>query len=44
MFFPEGVFHDLNVITDRIKLLVIYSPPYGEAKDKVILETTDAAH
>jgi len=44
MFFPEGVFHDLNVITERIKLLVIYSPPYGEAKDKVILRTAEEAH
>jgi len=36
MFFPEGVFHDIQVISERIKLLVIYSPPYGEAPEKVI--------
>jgi len=41
MFFPEGVFHDLNVITDRIKLLVIYAPPYGEDPQKVILSEED---
>ena len=44
MFFPVGVFHDLHVITERIKLLVIYSPPYGESKDKVILRTSEVAH
>jgi quercetin dioxygenase-like cupin family protein len=43
MFFPAGVFHDLNVVTERIKLLVIYSPPYGEAKDKVILQSAETA-
>ena len=44
MFFPEGVFHDLHVITERIKLLVIYSPPYGEAKNQVVFESAEAAH
>ncbi len=42
MFFPAGVFHDLNVVTERIKLLVIYSPPYGEAKEKVMFKTEEA--
>jgi len=36
LFFPAKVFHDLKVISERIKLLVIYSPPYGEAPEKVI--------
>ena len=36
LFFPAGVFHDLQVISERIKLLVIYSPPYGEAPEKVM--------
>lgn len=36
MFFPEGVFHSIKVTSDRIKLLVIYSPPYGEDPAKVI--------
>ena len=36
LFFPAEVFHDLKVISDRIKLLVIYAPPYGEAPEKVI--------
>ena len=36
LFFPAEVFHDLKVISERIKLLVIYSPPYGEAPEKVI--------
>jgi len=36
MFFPARVFHDIKVLTERIKLLVIYSPPYGEDPSKVI--------
>jgi quercetin dioxygenase-like cupin family protein len=36
LFFPAKVFHDLKVISERIKLLVIYAPPYGEAPEKVI--------
>lgn len=36
MFFPEGVFHSLKVTSGRIKLLVIYAPPYGEDPSKVI--------
>lgn len=36
LFFPAEVFHDLKVISERIKLLVIYAPPYGEVPDKVI--------
>ena len=36
MFFPPRVFHDIKVLTPRIKLLVIYSPPYGEDPAKVM--------
>jgi hypothetical protein len=36
MFFPAKVFHDIRVLTERIKLLVIYSPPYGEDPAKVM--------
>ena len=36
LFFPAGVFHDLQVTSERIKLLVIYAPPYGEDPKKVI--------
>jgi quercetin dioxygenase-like cupin family protein len=36
MFFPAMVFHSITVLTERIKLLVIYSPPYGEDPAKVI--------
>jgi quercetin dioxygenase-like cupin family protein len=36
MFFPARVFHSIKVLTERIKLLVIYSPPYGEDPAKVI--------
>jgi quercetin dioxygenase-like cupin family protein len=37
LFFPAKVFHDIRVISERIKLLVIYAPPYGEAPEKVIV-------
>ena len=36
MFFPAGVFHSLKVTSDKVKLLVIYAPPYGEDPTKVI--------
>jgi len=36
LFFPSRVFHDIQVISERIKLLVIYAPPYGEDPAKVI--------
>jgi quercetin dioxygenase-like cupin family protein len=36
MFFPARVFHSIKVVTERIKLLVIYSPPYDEDSAKVI--------
>lgn len=36
MFFPARVFHSIKVLTERIKLLVIYSPPYDEDPAKVI--------
>jgi quercetin dioxygenase-like cupin family protein len=31
MYFPPKVFHDIKVKSERIKLLVIYSPPFEEA-------------
>ena len=31
MFFPPKVFHYIKVKSERIKLLVIYSPPFTEA-------------
>ena len=40
LFFPAKVFHDIQVISERIKLLVIYAPPYGEAPEKVIKRAT----
>jgi quercetin dioxygenase-like cupin family protein len=36
MFFPAKVFHSIRVLTERIKMLVIYSPPYGEDPAKVM--------
>ena len=39
LFFPADVFHEVNVVSDRLKLLVIYSPPYGEDPKKVVTIT-----
>jgi quercetin dioxygenase-like cupin family protein len=36
MFFPAKIPHSIRVLTERIKLLVIYSPPFGEAPEKVV--------
>ena len=36
MYFPARVFHSIKVLTERIKILVIYSPPYGEDPAKLI--------
>ncbi len=36
LYFPAKVFHSIKVLTERIKLLVIYSPPYGEDPEKLI--------
>ena len=36
MFFPAGVFHSLKVTSPKVRLLVIYAPPYGEDPSKVI--------
>lgn len=35
-FFPAGVFHSVRVTSERMKVLIIYSPPYGESPDKVV--------
>ena len=40
MFFPAKVFHSIKAVTERIKLLVIYSPPFGEDPAKVIHKPT----
>ncbi len=39
MFFPAGVFHSIRVTSERIKLLVIYSPPYQENPEQVVLQS-----
>jgi hypothetical protein len=30
------VYHSIKVLSERIKLLVIYAPPYGEDPAKVV--------
>ena len=36
LYFPAEVFHEVKVVSERLKLLVIYAPPYGEDPTKVI--------
>ena len=36
MFFPEGVYHSLRVTSAKVRLLVMYAPPYGEDPSKVV--------
>jgi hypothetical protein len=36
LFFPAMVFHSIRVVSEKVKLLVIYSPPYGESPDQVV--------
>jgi quercetin dioxygenase-like cupin family protein len=36
MFFPEGVYHSLKVTSAKVRLLVMYAPPYGEDPAKVV--------
>jgi quercetin dioxygenase-like cupin family protein len=40
LFFPAEVFHEVKVVSERLKLLVIYSPPYGEDPAKVVTRQT----
>jgi quercetin dioxygenase-like cupin family protein len=35
-FFPADVFHSIRVTSERMKVLIIYSPPFAENPDKVI--------
>jgi len=35
-FFPPDVFHSVRVTSERMKVLIIYSPPYAENPDKVV--------
>jgi len=35
-FFPADVFHSVRVTSERMKVLIIYSPPFAESPDKVI--------
>jgi quercetin dioxygenase-like cupin family protein len=36
VFFPANVFHSFKAVSERIKVLVIYSPPYGENPAELI--------
>jgi dTDP-4-dehydrorhamnose 3,5-epimerase-like enzyme len=36
MYFPAYVFHDIKILSEKIKMLVIYAPPYDENPQKTI--------
>jgi quercetin dioxygenase-like cupin family protein len=36
MFFPAGCFHSIRVVSPKVRLLVIYSPPYAEDPARVM--------
>jgi len=46
LYYPEKVFHSIRVLSERIKLLVIYAPPFEEHPDRVMhhpsAQTADA--
>jgi quercetin dioxygenase-like cupin family protein len=35
-FFPPMVYHSIKVLSDKLRVLVVYAPPYGESPDKVV--------
>ena len=35
-FVPADVFHSIRVTSERMKVLIIYSPPFAESPDKVV--------
>ena len=35
-FFPADVFHSIRVTSERMKVLIIYSPPFAENPAKVV--------
>jgi len=43
LYFPANVFHDIKILTEKIKMLVIYSPPYDENPAKIVRKPKDAA-
>ena len=43
MFFPPGVFHSIRVVSEKVRMLVIYSPPYAEDPAQVIHAPASAA-
>jgi quercetin dioxygenase-like cupin family protein len=43
MFFPAHVYHSIQVLTEKLKLLVIYSPPFMDDPAK-ILHGPDGGH
>ena len=35
-YFPPDQMHKFVATSDKVKVLVIYSPPYGESPEKVV--------
>jgi quercetin dioxygenase-like cupin family protein len=42
LYYPPRVFHDIKILSEKIKMLVIYAPPFDEDPAKVI-KIDDAA-
>jgi len=38
LYFPAKVFHNIKVTSPRIRMLVIYGPPYDERPEQVMLK------
>lgn len=35
-FFPENTFHSVRVTSERMRVLIIYAPPYAEAPSQIV--------
>jgi quercetin dioxygenase-like cupin family protein len=38
LYYPPGVFHSIRVISEQIRLLVIYAPPFEGDPEKIVFE------
>lgn len=38
LYYPPRVFHSIRVLSEKIKLLVIYAPPFEGAPEKIYFE------
>jgi quercetin dioxygenase-like cupin family protein len=38
LYYPPKVFHSIKVLSEKIRLLVIYAPPFEGAPEKILFE------